>query len=1372
MTATLAALALLSLAAEPAWLAEPPLTADAAALAREAAALTPPDGSGIDVLLEEAVVAFDAQGRATTTYRLVYRAVTREGAERWGEVARAWAPWYQARPEIRARVIGQDGAVHALDPATLVEAGLGDEAQGLYGDRRVLKGPLPAVDAGTIVEEVETVRDTAPLFEAGQVRRFFVGRDGPVRAVRLRLEAPRELPLTWALRGGLAGEPRQALEGGRRILTWQWGPLAARARPEPLAPPEAASVPHVAFATGRSWRAVAAAYSAVVERQLAGEALAEVAAEVVPRGADRVAAAQAALDWLRRRVRYTGLELGEGALVPARPAEVLRRRYGDCKDLSLLMAGVLRAAGFPATLALVRADGDAPAELPGLGEFDHAIVAVGGKVPLFVDPTDAFTPAGELPAPLQGRQALVAWPDQAGLVRLPERPADANRVEVTREIRLGESGWADASEAQVLTGWPATDQRAATLRLGPGDRAERDHELVTSHFVEATSGQVTFDGLERPGAPLRLALSAQGSHWGITRADDAEAVVGTGYLLQWLPAQVRPRPPGAQAGKDEQGGPGQDGGEDGSDEGDEGAGDEARAGPGADRPRRGELLLPFAYGGSMRYRVVPPPGFEPELPLPEPRRLTVGPVTATSRFSVGADGVVAAEHELQVARRRLTAAEVAALREALAPLITDGPRVRFVRTSTRLLEAGKGREALDELRRLVALHPAEARHWNHLAQALLRLGMGEAARSAARRAVALEPSSSWAHRVLATALEHDALGRWMVPGCDLAGAVAAQRRAVELDRDPAVRAHLGFLLEHGEGCERWGDGARLDEAAAAYRFIRVELKSKAYERDRLLVLLRAGRFADAAPVAADLQPADRRAAQLAIRAATEGVAPAVADALRIPSGDRGAALDQAAQHLVMARRYPEAAGLLDGAAGGTPQSAQLKARAAVLAKVVRSEALRPDPREPATLPLRLLRALAEGGDAWKQVPEVPEGARGDFAGDVGPGFRRGLRAASGLPDRVALDAALSLLEVRVEGDPAHALRLVASSPSVPAPLTFAVVKERGAWRLVTSDPATPGLGAAARRLAEAGDAAGARAALRLARQGAGEPAEGRPSGVLQALAPDGEPADLAGLRLAGAALEAFAQPDAVRPLLQQARQGAAPAARQALGWALAAGLVRQDRWAELLPIAEELATAAPASERAFSLRIGALLELGRRDEAAQAIARRRADAGGEELAARASLSLALRDGDVAAVLEGERALMASGKATAGDHNNLAWAMVFQAPVDGAALEQARRAVELTREREPAYLHTLATVHAVRGEAAEAMQVLRKAVERGSADNRPSPHDWLVLGLVAERYGLAEEAAAAFRRVTPPERPDGLSSHELAQRRLKALGSAP
>ena len=1371
MTTPLAALALALLAAAPPpWRTGPPLSADPLALRDAAAALPAPVGADVDVLLEETRLDFDDQGRATTTTRLVYRALTREAAERWSEVARAWAPWYQARPELQARVIRADGSVHRLDPATLVESGLGDVAQGVYGDRRVIKAPLPGVDAGAVVEEVAVVRELTPLFEAGTVRRFEVGRDTPVRAVVLTVEAPARLPLTWALRGGARGEPVVEKRDGRRVLTWRWEALAPRLRREPLQPPDTASPPHLALASGAGWREVAAAYAAVVERQLLGADLAAVAAEVVPKGASREEAAQRVLEWLRRQVRYTGLELGEAALVPARPAEVVARRYGDCKDLALLAAGVLRAAGFPATLALTKATGDAPADLPGLGEFDHALVAVGGTPLLFLDATDPFSPAGQLPMQLQGRQVLVASKETRGLTRLPEQPAGANRVELTREITLSESGWADATETQLLSGWPATDQRAALARLSPGQRAERDHALVTSHFVQATSGEVAFEGLDRPAGPVKVLLTGRGSHWAVTRNDDAEVVVSPAYLLEWLPPQVRP--PRARAGAQAS-----DAGGAGAQDDEE---DEAPATGPAAPPRRAELLLPLAYQGSLTYRILPPAGFELDGALPAARTLALGPFTAESRFEATPGGGYQVRHQVSVARRRLSAEEVEALRAGLGPLLADEPRLRFVRTSTRLLEAGQGREALVELRRLTVLHPAEARHWNHLAQALVRLGLGEPAREAARTAVALEPSSSWSHRVLATTLEHDALGRWLAPGCDLAGALQAQRRAVELDRDPSVRGHLAFLLEHGARCERFGEGARLDEAASTYRFIRTELKSRDYDRALLVVLLRSGRFEEAGPVAKDLpEGPERRAAQLAVRAATEGAEVAVKEALRVPSADRAAVLDQASQHLVLARRYPEAAALLDGGAVGTPQSAALKARAATLARLRRSEALDLTPGKPSTLVQRLLRAMAQGGQAWAAVPELGEELKAGevprFAGgDLSEAFRRGLRGSSGLPDQVALDAGLSLMEVRTEGESKAALRLVGTTPSLQAPLTFALVKERAGWRLVTTDPVVSGLGAAARQRADAGALDDARAVLEVARLEAGPPADGRVSGVLQALAPPGRTLGKEALGLAGAALESFGAPDAVQARLEAARTApqVEPATRDALAWALVAGHAARGRWAELLVVADALLASDPASERAFAVKAAALTELSRRADLAAAVAARRALYPGDPAATRAELGAVLRDGDVAEALRLERAVVAAGRPEAADHNNLAWAMAFQPEVDAEALEQARRAVELTRDREAAYLHTLATVHALRGEAPEALQVLRRAVEQASVSNLPAPHDWLVVGLIAERYGLPEVAVAAYRRVTPPTEPDGLSSHVLAERRLKALSAPP
>ena len=83
---------------------------------------------------------------------------------------------------------------------------------------------------------------------------------------------------------------------------------------------------------------------------------------------------------LHKEVRYTGLEFGEAALQPQTATEVLKRHYGDCKDKAAMLVAMLRAEGIDADMALVDSGPgvDLTPELPGMNQFDHAIVYLPG----------------------------------------------------------------------------------------------------------------------------------------------------------------------------------------------------------------------------------------------------------------------------------------------------------------------------------------------------------------------------------------------------------------------------------------------------------------------------------------------------------------------------------------------------------------------------------------------------------------------------------------------------------------------------------------------------------------------------------------------------------------------------------------------------------------------------------------------------------------------------------------------------------------------------------------------------------------------------------------------------------------------------------
>jgi transglutaminase-like putative cysteine protease len=100
----------------------------------------------------------------------------------------------------------------------------------------------------------------------------------------------------------------------------------------------------------------------------------------------------AVLRFVQGQVRYLGIEIGPNSHAPHAPELVLARRYGDCKDKSLLMVAMLRALGIEAHPALVNSrTGKAVRDgLPAPGAFDHVIVRArfGGRS-FWVDPTRA-----------------------------------------------------------------------------------------------------------------------------------------------------------------------------------------------------------------------------------------------------------------------------------------------------------------------------------------------------------------------------------------------------------------------------------------------------------------------------------------------------------------------------------------------------------------------------------------------------------------------------------------------------------------------------------------------------------------------------------------------------------------------------------------------------------------------------------------------------------------------------------------------------------------------------------------------------------------------------------------------------------------------
>jgi len=1324
----------------------PPLSAAPSAIAHASHALPTPAGVDRQVLLDERVYHLAADGSSERRRHLVFRVLTSAGVSSGPGLEIAWEPWCETRPEVRARVISPDGASHALEPATIEDTGVA-LGESLYGDSRVLRAPYPALSIGAVVEEeIVEHHAAAPFAAATSVHSELLAGTYPTERLRLIVDAPAALPLRWSVHGPVAVTPARRDAGGRTTLTFNVAPLPAL---EPVASaPIDELLPVVGFSTGGSWQDVARGYDRIAEAELAKTPRTELAGRArAALGAtppvDRASIAAALLAYVRREVRPVGIEFGKSSIVPHVPADTLQRQYGDCKDQALLLVGLLRAAGVPAQLALLRVVGlDTDDKLPGLERFNHVIVYVPGPKPLWIDSTDEWARVDELPPTDQGRLALLVAPGTRALVRTPVAPLGANKMIATRDVFLAEAGPARVTETVEM--WGTFDRMIRTFISQAGEKRVRQVFESVASSVHRSENITRYQATDarRLDLPMRIDIDVAGSSLAYTGGGGADVVIPLASLVDELPDWMR-KP---------------------------------------DAKRRGSYDFAVEQTSVLEWRVAvtAPPGLVLDA-LPADGNIPMGPLRVSKHFSREPSGGVLAALRLEIGKTRFSPSELEAIRTACKSLeSTDPITLKFIDVARADLDAGRLRQALDGYRRLIALHPKEALHHQELADALLTVGLGEAARGEAARAVALEPNNPAPQRTLAWMLERDLVGRPFANGFDRAGSEAALRRALALDaKDVDAHLDLGVLLEYDADGRRYGAGSATAQSLTQYGAVDKEILERAgYADNPLWDLVNLHRWKELEQATRKLGK-DEAHARLRLVAVADlsGVPAALAEAATYPSEVRAAAIRDAAESLLWQRMYPEAAELFERASHDPDAPSWVSPRADLARRLRRIEDVRIDDKDPvapvrrfyaellrpddeAHLMARLNALVAAGGPALDETAE-----RSVMMS------RRSWRAHE-LPYEVLRDALVSIGVAEKEGDDHTGWRIRYTKPLNTGVDTEYVVREHGRYRLLAFREAEVAIGHRVLDALEAKDFAGARRWLDWVAEyyRNGDPIDrSAPSPLARVWNPGGggspEAARVAALML----LVSRSAPDAKLALDGLRAVAALPppgVPLDAVDLMIARALLTLDRPDDALAVAA--AAPEPASRLWFNIRASALLKLKRWSELRRAAEAELARLPDDAAALRALCRADQNDRRWDALDRDMQRLVATGRATPNDYNERAWAALFRKGADEHALDDARRAAEMSHRRSGGILHTLAAIEAGLGRNRDAYATLVESIEAG--DGKPFPGDYYVLGRIAENLGLRDVALAEYRKVVrkDPARPSPFDTTELAETRIRAL----
>lgn len=349
---------------------------------RQLAQALPP--SPVHVLMSDRQTLVE-QARATHYVHAVRLIRESAGLETGAQIQIDFDPTYEKLTLHHVRVRRNGAELDRLDvrKVQLLQRETGLERQ-IYDGRLTATLAVADVRLGDEIDFAYTLSGSNPVFGGKFVdTEWTVGSVGPMALMRLRLLSPPEREIRHST-GSPQVEVETRLDGPLRETVFR-RKAAPQFRYDPSAPERELLKDQIHLSEFRDWQQVAGWAEGLFTSAAAGDSP-EVDAQAA---AIRAAAATPeqrvvlALDFVQKQVRYLGTEIGANSHLPARPEQVMKQRFGDCKDKVSLLAALLRRLEIDATPVLVSTPyrQAVAGMLPSPLAFNHAIamVQVGGQ---------------------------------------------------------------------------------------------------------------------------------------------------------------------------------------------------------------------------------------------------------------------------------------------------------------------------------------------------------------------------------------------------------------------------------------------------------------------------------------------------------------------------------------------------------------------------------------------------------------------------------------------------------------------------------------------------------------------------------------------------------------------------------------------------------------------------------------------------------------------------------------------------------------------------------------------------------------------------------------------------------------------------------
>lgn len=296
---------------------------------------------------------------------------------------------------------------------------------------------------GDVVDYAYTVSGENPVFGGHFADRFRLVEDQPAQKLTVRLLWPSHRPLN--LRNHNTDlKPTIQTVGDETEYLWERNDVPAF-QMEDSTPGWVQPLPVVELSDFKDWGDVV--QWALPLYKVAPATAPDLVAKIQKWKAELKTPEEqtiAALRFVQDEVRYLGIELGRYSHQPTPSPKVFARRFGDCKDKSLLLATILNALGIDAVPVLVnsRTGKSLDDRQPSPFAFNHVIVQarLSGKT-YWLDSTISFQRGGlALYYDPPYARALVLREGSQALEKIPPPARDSGNTTVKQSYSVNDYG--------------------------------------------------------------------------------------------------------------------------------------------------------------------------------------------------------------------------------------------------------------------------------------------------------------------------------------------------------------------------------------------------------------------------------------------------------------------------------------------------------------------------------------------------------------------------------------------------------------------------------------------------------------------------------------------------------------------------------------------------------------------------------------------------------------------------------------------------------------------------------------------------------------------------------------------------------------------